>query len=233
MLIRNVRFVTAEMNDCSVPPASVLSSRDGTWLARFFPDPLHTLDILQSVAEGIVIVDERQNLLFINEYARAVVNAGGDLRIENNRLDGTTKSAQEALQLFLQQDPANPAADRPLRIGDAPSGVDLWLRVLKRLPRVNRDPAMVMLALSSSTGGIRLKGASLRRFFNMSEAEAFVAMALAAGHTAPWIASARGVSVNTVRTQVRIVLRKAGADRIADLVRIVANLPVSRDDHGD
>jgi DNA-binding CsgD family transcriptional regulator len=220
------------MNDFASPAVASLSSRDGAWLARFLPDPLQTLDILQSVAEGIVILDERHNVLFINDYARAVIEASGDLRIENCRLEAAARQAQETLQSFLQDSPAA-AAERPLRIVDAVTGMDVWLRVLKRVPRDGHDPAIVMLALSSSTGGIRLKGASLRRFFNMSEAEAFVAMALAAGHTAPWIAGKRGVSVNTVRTQVRIVLRKAGADRIADLVRIVANLPISRDGHGD
>ncbi len=224
-------FVTAEMNDLAPPAVPHVSNGDGVWLARIFPDPLQTLDILQSVAEGIVILDERQNVLFINDYARAVIEASGDLRIEHSRLEGASRETQEALQSFLQQDA--PAADPTLRIGGAVTGVDVWLRVLKRVPRLNHDPAIVMLALSSSTGGIRLKGASLRRFFNMSEAEAFVAMALAAGHTAPWIAGKRSVSVNTVRTQVRIVLRKAGADRIADLVRIVANLPISRDGHGE
>lgn len=228
-----LRFVTAEMNDFVPPAVSPVSSRDGAWLARIFQDPLQTLDILQSVAEGIVILDERHNLLFINEYARTVIEASGDLRIESNRLEGAVREAQEALQSLLQQDRSAPAADPTLRIGDAMTGLDVWLRVLWRAPRLKHDPAIVVLALSSSTGGIRLKGASLRRFFNMSETEAFVAMALAAGHTASWIAGKRNVSVNTVRTQVRIVLRKAGADRIADLVRIVANLPISRDGQGD
>lgn len=221
------------MNDLAPPAVPLVSSRDGAWLARIFPGPLQTLDILQLVAEGIVILDERQNVLFINDYARAVVEASGDLRIEHGRLEGAARETQEALRSFLQQDSAGAAAGPPLRIGGAAAGVDVWLRALKRVPRLDHDPAIAMLALTSSTGGIRLKGASLRRLFNMSEAEAFVAMALAAGHTAPWIAGKRSVSVNTVRTQVRIVLRKAGANRIADLVRIVANLPISGDGHGE
>jgi DNA-binding CsgD family transcriptional regulator len=226
-------FVSAETNDAVPLAARGLSGRDSAWLARFLPDPLQTLDILESVAEGIVILDERQSLLFVNEYARTVIEASGDLRIEGNRLEAAARPAQEALRSLLQLGGAGLGADRPLHIGGAAAGADVWLRLLKRVPRLGHEPAIAMVALSSSTGGIRLKGASLRRFFNMSEAEAFVAMALAQGHTASWIAEQRKVSVNTVRTQVRIVLRKAGADRIADLVRIVANLPISRDGRGD
>jgi len=189
-----------------------------------FPHPALGLDLLKSVREGIVIVDERQKILFINECAQAVVNDSGQLRIEEGRLDGAAPNPRAALRSFLKQSGDTAAGGQPLRLGP-----DVWLRVLSHIPRVNGNPAVTALVLGSLLGGVHLKGLSLRQFFAMTESEAFIAMSLAAGHTVTWIARERGVSINTVRTQVRIVLRKTGADRIADLVRIVANLPLSQE----
>lgn len=217
-----------ELNEVAVPThCAELPVRDEDWGGGSFPQPALSLDLLRSVREGIVIVDERQKILFINECAQAVVRGSGQLRIEDGRLEGVTPDPRAALRSFLQQCGQAKAAGQLLRLG-----ADVWLRVLSQAPRADGEPAVTALALGSLLGGVHLKGASLRQFFRMTEAEAFVAMALAAGRTATWIAKERRVSVNTVRTQVRIVLRKAGADRIADLVRIVASLPVSPDGHG-
>lgn len=222
-----------EMNQQFAAPAE-----DGTpgaghdWLCRLFAEPTRNLDILEAVAEGIVIVDERRNILFANHHAREVVRSGGQLQFRNERLDTAPARSREELQAFLRQCGEPASAGRCLRLGDSRADGYIWLRVLRHLPARGGDPALTVLALGSSLGGIFLRGPSLRHFFAMTEAEASVALELAAGRTAAWIAQKRGVSVNTVRTQVRIVLRKAGADRIADLVRMVANLPPSPDGNG-
>lgn len=214
-----------ELNEAVVPAhCAELPGRDDDWGGSPFPRPMLSLDLLRSVREGIVILDERQKILFINECAQAVVNGSGELRVEDGRLEAVAPDSRAALRSFLQQSGQAKAAGQLLRLG-----ADVWLRVLSQAPGSDGEPAVTALALGSLLGGVHLKGASLRQFFRMTEAEAFVAMALAAGRTATWIATERRVSVNTVRTQVRIVLRKAGADRIADLVRIVASLPLSRD----
>lgn len=55
--------------------------------------------------------------------------------------------------------------------------------------------------------------------FELSAAEAGVLHGLVGGQTPDRIAAARGVSVNTVRTQIRRLLEKTGAASLADLVR--------------
>jgi DNA-binding CsgD family transcriptional regulator len=55
--------------------------------------------------------------------------------------------------------------------------------------------------------------------FGLSGAEAEVLHALLDGNTPDAIAAARGVSLNTVRTQVRRLLEKTGANSLADLIR--------------
>ncbi|MGZ8250059.1 LuxR C-terminal-related transcriptional regulator [Methylomagnum sp.] len=50
-------------------------------------------------------------------------------------------------------------------------------------------------------------------------------MAIFAGHDAEEIAVQRGVSITTVRTQIRQILAKTGASNLRDLARRLAGLP--------
>jgi DNA-binding CsgD family transcriptional regulator len=63
----------------------------------------------------------------------------------------------------------------------------------------------------------------LVEFFGLSPAEARVAAALLTGRTLAEIAAASGIRITTVRTQLASILRKVGAERQADLVRILSS----------
>lgn len=67
-------------------------------------------------------------------------------------------------------------------------------------------------------------GERLRRLFGLSEAEAKVAVQLACGASLENIAAARGVSVDTVRAQVRSVFHKTGLHRQGELICVVGRL---------
>jgi DNA-binding CsgD family transcriptional regulator len=53
-----------------------------------------------------------------------------------------------------------------------------------------------------------------------------LAMGLLEGRTLAEIALARHASINTLRVQLRSVLKKTGASRQAELVALLARLPV-------
>ncbi|RZM24136.1 MAG: LuxR family transcriptional regulator [Sphingomonas sp.] len=63
---------------------------------------------------------------------------------------------------------------------------------------------------------------ALRKAFDMTEAEAAVADLLALGHDVSAIASRRGVSVETIRTQLKSAFHKTGTHRQAELVIALA-----------
>ncbi|HLI19676.1 MAG TPA: helix-turn-helix transcriptional regulator, partial [Stellaceae bacterium] len=65
----------------------------------------------------------------------------------------------------------------------------------------------------------------LSQLFGLSKAEARVAAGIAEGRRLVDIAQEFDVRMPTVRTQLRAVLKKVGASRQADLVRIVLALP--------
>lgn len=63
----------------------------------------------------------------------------------------------------------------------------------------------------------------LRRRFGLTAAEARIALAVAGGASAPEIAQDRGISLHTVRNQIKAAIAKTGARRLGDLIRIVAS----------
>ncbi len=64
----------------------------------------------------------------------------------------------------------------------------------------------------------------LRSLFDLTAAEAHVARELGSGVPVEKIAEQGGVSVNTVRTQVRKVIEKTGCSRMPEVVALISNL---------
>jgi DNA-binding CsgD family transcriptional regulator len=69
----------------------------------------------------------------------------------------------------------------------------------------------------------------VRSLFDLTPAEARVARSLTTGETAEAIASGAGVSLNTVRSQVRGVLEKTGCSRQAEVVALLSGIAIRRD----
>jgi DNA-binding CsgD family transcriptional regulator len=68
----------------------------------------------------------------------------------------------------------------------------------------------------------------VQSLFDLTPAEARVARGLASGKTVGAIASARGVSQNTIRMQVRGVLEKTGCNRQTDIVALLTAISSTR-----
>ena len=68
----------------------------------------------------------------------------------------------------------------------------------------------------------------VQSLFDLTAAEARVARNLTAGQTVEQIASSNGVSLNTVRTQVRGVLEKTGCRRQVEAVALLGGIATPR-----
>jgi DNA-binding CsgD family transcriptional regulator len=68
----------------------------------------------------------------------------------------------------------------------------------------------------------------VQSLFDLTPAEARVARGLAAGETVETIASAQGVSQNTIRMHVRGVLEKTGCNRQVDIVALLTAISATR-----
>jgi DNA-binding CsgD family transcriptional regulator len=68
----------------------------------------------------------------------------------------------------------------------------------------------------------------VQSLFDLTPAEARVARGLASGETLEAIASARGVSRNTIRTHLQSILEKTGCNRQADIVALLTAISSTR-----
>lgn len=81
----------------------------------------------------------------------------------------------------------------------------------------------VLVALSPAEGGVSVP--LLQAVYGLSPTQAQLCRALADGQTFQEIATARGVSVPTMRSHLAEVLRRTGAGNLRDLLRMLGDLP--------
>lgn len=196
--------------------------------------------VLDSLPVGAIIADRGRRVLFANEAAEEILAAGDGLSRHDDRLQAARAFETNALAAHL----GNAAAGA--RSARGASGALLVAR-----PSGKRPYALVVAALSAPTGDasetdesaaatarmivfiadldghIDALAPRLSQLFGLSKAEARVAAGIVEGRRLHEIAEECDVRLPTVRTQLRAVLKKVGAARQADLVRIVLALPAT------
>jgi DNA-binding CsgD family transcriptional regulator len=184
------------------------------------------LQALDQLTAGVIIADGRAEVIEMNRAAESIVQLEDGLLIRNDRLcakrafetgkvtkliAGATvegRSAASAGRMLIGRYDGLPAyvlSVAPLRIGLA---VD------------NQRFAMVVIV---DPAGHSPSEKDLAEFFGLSPAEARLAAALLTGKTLARIAADSGTRITTVRTQLSSILRKVGAERQSDLIRILSS----------
>jgi DNA-binding NarL/FixJ family response regulator len=87
----------------------------------------------------------------------------------------------------------------------------------------NRPLAMVLAAAPEQR---LVAAADLAELFGLSPAESRLAVALMGGKKLHDITIETGVGISTLRSQLSAILKKVGADRQVDLIRILTSVPV-------
>jgi DNA-binding CsgD family transcriptional regulator/PAS domain-containing protein len=187
---------------------------------------------LDALSLGVVVVAADSAIVFANAAAEAL--ARGD---EGLWLGGQRRGLSAVQPLEAQ-------ALRGLVYAVTHGGAGGLLRVTRRTqpplavlvaplptrlhPGMALAPALALVLITDPADGSVLAEQALQQLFGLAAAEASVALALAAGYSAEAIAGERGVSLPTVRTQIRQILAKTGALHLRDLVRLLTRLPVVR-----
>jgi len=136
-----------------------------------------------------------------------------------------TPSAQSSLAKVISQ-----LAARPKR---SATGQPAEARVLRLNRAVDDRPLVILLtpAQHTSSAAVLLRcaeiiwpdslGPLLSRAFDLTSAETQIVQALVAGETSSTIATSRGTSRETVRTQIRELLAKTGTHSQLELIRMI------------
>ncbi|MCB9544307.1 MAG: helix-turn-helix transcriptional regulator [Myxococcales bacterium] len=188
---------------------------------RLPPDVTAMLAALNMPA---AVVDADACLVQANGPGHALLLRGEGVRLEGRRLRCGRAGVERALHADIAQ-AAQGRSERPPPIG------------VPR-PRRQRALAVSVLPVPMHLAGQRLAlvvfidpdaptsrgAAAVARVFDLSPAEARLTAALGQGLELREISESLGLSIHTVRTQMRAVFRKTGCSRQAELTALVARL---------
>lgn len=178
----------------------------GEWTADHHPDALFI------VYDGGRVVD-------MNAAAERLLSRRDVLLIESGRLVPVNEPDAAALAALMSAPETNTDAEPRLLLGAAQ---DAQGHVVTASPLPNAGPNIgrVVVRVTSLHAEPPLT-ADLQRVFGLTPAEGQLAQALLKGRTIAEMTAEFGVSMPTLRVQVRSVFRKCGVKRQVDLMRVL------------
>ena len=190
--------------------------REDTALMKDFAEHMNT---------GIILVDRRGTVRWRNRYADLIIErsrhlavVGGMLRCSNaadhrriSRFLGGVRSPGQQLLTTV-----GPSYCNPIQVLAIPVNVGAALA-----ETVRQHGTTIALLLSDPGGKTALSPSDIRELFGLTPAEGALAAALGEGLTLQNYAERHGVSVGTVRNQLKSIFAKTGATRQPELVRLL------------
>jgi DNA-binding CsgD family transcriptional regulator len=163
---------------------------------------------------GLVFCDAEGRVDWLNRSAERLL-AAGPLRLVGSRLLGDSQANTTKLMNELAEaDAAGSHTARYLRLGRGEGALHVAIQA-------GAQPSTLVLTLTSPRRGADLPTDALVQLFGLTPTEARLVASLATGSTPEQYAQQRGVSMTTVRGQLRRIKVKTGLQRQSDLVRLV------------
>lgn len=190
--------------------------------------------VLDLLSLGIILIDERMKVVFVNRCAATILAARDGLMESGERLSTASIRETSTLNEYL----SNAAADHE---GAEPAGAMTVSRSASRrplsllvtsarsrtMPAEARMPvptgAVVFIADADRPIGIHPE--VLARLYDLTPAEAILAEGLANGRDLNSLSGELGVSRNTLRSQLQSVFSKTHTNRQAELVKMILTGP--------
>ncbi len=203
--------------ESSCPPPCPTSSRATPVSAPGAP-PWQSA-VLEALATALLVLDATARVCYANAAAGRLLESNGALRLRDGLLSAVPPHPRESIRELAAHCRAV-GRSHGLMLRDRCGRQGLWA-LATPLPG---DGGFVLLRLAVPWEQAPADLHLVRQAIGLTIAEARVACALAEGITAEEYASQAGVSLSTVRTQIRAILEKAGLRRQSDLVRLVARI---------
>ncbi len=190
-------------------------------------------EALDRLPVGVLFLDHAGRVRETNRAARAMASAGDGFSIgRGGRLRGATPAQSRKLDAVLARTCA--AGSDMLDTGGTvelprPSGLRPYNGLVCPLRRLGFDIGLAnwraVLFLRDPESEIEPPLDLIQRLHGLSRREAEAVWALSLGKSHPEIADDLSISIDTLRTYLRRAADKTGADRQADLVRLIVGNP--------
>ncbi len=193
-------------------------------------------ELLDKFAYPMLLIDELGGIRFRNKAAAAALEEGDYIVDRSGVLACRDRHSHNEFMAALQemglQGDAHAAPGkrgrRYLRIRRLSTGTPIITNLVAIRPHATMKAfgnAQVALALFHDPAASReLDSFLVAELFDLTPAEARVAVALRRGHSAQTIAADHRLALATVRSQIQSIFAKTGVNRQADLVRLLEGL---------
>lgn len=192
-------------------------------------------DMLAQFSYPMLLVDEARGIWHRNNAAQTLLDTvdvicerGGQIFCRDTKSDLKVTAAIQ--NMFMSQAKGAPKAPRRVVSLKSASG-HRWLAFISWITSESamgsfgpRGRTLVTLHDPASSKS-DLDPFIVAECFDLTPAEARVAVQVAAGANSKQIAQRTGTALPTVRTHLQRVLQKTGVDRQADLIRVLLALP--------
>ena len=183
------------------------------------------------MTDGILLVDRHGRVILVNPAAEVILARGDGLLAHQGRLAARRPADAARLARAIGNAAGAPSGAEPLA-GDATVLVHradgakpyqvLVCPLARAHPAVGLGPSVEVALLVTDPELVRRGGTEVfEAAFDLTPAEARLALRLVEGASLAEAAALSGVSINTVRSQLRRLFEKTGTCRQADLVRVL------------
>ncbi|HEY8329976.1 MAG TPA: helix-turn-helix transcriptional regulator [Pseudomonas sp.] len=188
---------------------------------------------LERMGIGSILLDEAGGICRINRAAEAILAEGDSLQLHNGMLEAVAPRDDRRLWRLIKQAAAGRngsglveaiALDR----GGQPGGLSVLVRSIPLAAEAGRAAA-VELILRDSNRPAQPSEPLLRQLYQLTPAEASLAVLLGEGLTLEESAARLGISRNTARSHLRAVFAKTGVKRQTALVQLLLCSVVAMD----
>ncbi|PLQ00247.1 helix-turn-helix transcriptional regulator [Cupriavidus pauculus] len=185
-------------------------------------------ELMAQLGVAVFALDGDLKLVFANKSAEAVLRATTCLRLNHGKLSATVAAENARLQAAmahtLRSRQGESVALRPAP--GLPPEIFLGIsRLSGAATRMTFSHAEILVTVRRRSSVPMVRARQLQQAFGLTAAEAAVGEALIGGKTPDEYATAAGVSVATVRTQLRAIFEKTGSRSQAEAVGAMLYLP--------
>jgi DNA-binding CsgD family transcriptional regulator len=192
--------------------------------------------VLDQLASGVILLDQRNRILYLNAAARLFGLEGGAFSLRSGTLRARSQAHAKPLDdLILGAQRGMPASAMSIpRIGDGQLLTVLVSSVrgrdIERFSDMSMPDAAVLVFIVDPVNSSGMPISWVMDAYGLTAAEARVALAASTGASIPVVAGSLRLSQNTIKTHLRRVYAKTGTGRQAELARVIASLGLLKSD---
>ncbi|HIJ38794.1 MAG TPA: DNA-binding response regulator [Rhodospirillaceae bacterium] len=190
-------------------------------------DAAFGLATLNRLPTGVVVVDSQLHVLFMNSQGAAYLTANDGIGMSPAGLCLASRQSEASeLRLLVKSATSSGANAQPRAISLSRQGDERPLSVVVApLPAGPAGPPSAILLINDPERLPFPTVDTVMRLFELTDAEAKLALRLGRGERLEEAAPHLGITVNSARTYLKRIFSKTGVTRQAELVRLIMAAP--------